>query len=319
MNRNQALLVALTLAAMILVAAVSVLRSDDQDGEDDRVRVVASFYPLGHMAREIGGDRVSVTTLVPENSEVHGWQPSPSDIVAADDAHVLVYNGAGLDPWFEEDVLETIYAGDAVVVETTHGLDLLDREGHQHGDGGDGGHDHGEVDPHTWLSPWMAMWQGQAIHEALVEADPGGEVGYTDRWNGLRERLETLDGRYLDGLNGTAHDTIVVSHEAYGYLAHRYGFQQHGVIGLSAEEQPSAGAIAGLVDEMVELGIFTVYVDPVYSDDYARTLEAEVEEETSEDVVVLRLYLMTGRVDGLDMMEQMERNLDNLVTGLEGG
>ena len=144
-------------------------------------------------------------------------------------------------------------------------------------------------------------------------------MGYTDRWNGLRERLETLDGRYLDGLNGTAHDTIVVSHEAYGYLAHRYGFQQHGVIGLSAEEQPSAGAIAGLVDEMVELGIFTVYVDPVYSDDYARTLEAEVEEETSEDVVVLRLYLMTGRVDGLDMMEQMERNLDNLVTGLEGG
>jgi zinc transport system substrate-binding protein len=72
------------------------------------------------------------------------------------------------------------------------------------------------------------------------------------------------------------------------------------------------------VDEMVGLGIYTVYVDPVYSDDYARTLETEVEDETGEDVRVLELYLMTGEVDGLDMMDQMERNLDNLHAGLVG-
>jgi zinc transport system substrate-binding protein len=291
--------------------------SGEEEVEEAELTVVASFYPLGYMAGEIGGPDVEVIVLVPENSEVHGWQPSPSDIVAADNADVLVYNGAGLDEWFEDDVLDTIDVGDAIVVETTRGLELIDADGHDHD--GDGGDAHEGADPHTWLSPWMAMQQGQAIFDALVEADPARELEYDERWLALRGELLSLDGLYLTRLNGTAHDKVIVSHEAYGYLAHRYGFEQHGVIGLSAEEQPSAATIAGIVEEMVELGIYTVYVDPVYSDEYARTLETEVEEETSEDVDVLELYLMTGEVDGLDMLEQMERNLENLATGLGEG
>jgi zinc transport system substrate-binding protein len=208
-----------------------------------------------------------------------------------------------------------------VVVETTRDVDLLDADGtdHDHGDDGD---DHGGSDPHTWISPHVALQQAEAVYDALVEADPDNAGDYATRWEDLRQRLEDLDARYSEGLNDTEHGVIIVTHAAFGYLANRYGFEQHGVIGLSADEQPSAAAIADLADEMVELGIFTVFIDPVYSDDYARTLQSEVERETGETVATLELYFMAGVVNGLDYMDQMERNLANLQEGLgarEGG
>ncbi len=315
MTREQKVLVVGTVVVLVSLV-IGALATMAPAGEDDgKVSVVASFYPLGYLVEEIGGEHVTVRTLVPENSELHAWQPSPSDIVAADDAEVLVYNGAGLDPWFEDDILGSIDVGDAVVVETTRDVDLLEADGTAH-DHGEDDHDHEAMDPHTWIEPYVAMQQAEAIYDALVEADPDNAGAYSANWDVLRQRLLLLHTDYLEGLNDTEHDVIIVTHSAFGYLAHRYGFEQHGVIGLSADEQPSAAAIADLADEMVELGIFTVFVDPVYSDDYARTLRTEVERETGETVAIVELYFMVGEMDGLDYMDQMERNLENLKAGL---
>ena len=321
MTRGQRILVIGTVVVIVAVIAGMLMAVGPSDEDDGKVSVVASFYPLGYLAEEIGGEHVTVRTLVPENSEPHAWQPSPSDILAADDADVLVYNGAGLDTWFEDDILGSVDVGDAVVVETTREASLIEAEGTVH-DHGEDEHDHEGMDPHTWISPYLALQQGEAIYGALVEADPDNVDAYTSSWNDLKKRLEDLDEAYSEDLNDTEHQVIIVTHSAFGYLAHRYGFEQHGVIGLSADEQPSAAAIADLADEMVEEGIYTVFVDPVYSDDYAQTLKTEVERETGETVTIVELYFMGGEMDGLDYMGQMERNLDNLKVGLgaqEGG
>ena len=314
MNWKQAVLVVVATLFMISVVAIGLVGDTGQADDDGRLRVVTTLYPLGYMAKEIGGDLVSVVTLVPPNQEVHVFNPSTSDMLAADRADVLLYNGAGLDLWFEEDLLVELDTGDKVVVDTTRDLEILEAGG-GHG-GEDDGHDVGVHDPHTWISPDTALQQALAVYEALVEADAGNEAAYTSAWQAFRGRLEALDAEYEERLSNSTFDTIIVSHEAYGYLANRYGFEQHGVIGISADEQPSAATIADLVTLMEELGIDSVFVDPIYSDDYAMTLKDELEARTGREVAILDLYFMLGPVDDMDLLQQMEANLENLAEGL---
>lgn len=310
MNWKQASLIAVTIMMFTSVLAIGL--SEEPMGDDHVPRVVVSFYPLGHLAKEIGKGVVSVKVLMPPNQEVHAFHPTTQDWLEAARADVLVYNGAGADPWFENELLPDLDTTEKVVVETTAGLDLLDAR--QDDNGGDE-HGHDGVDPHTWLSPRMALLQGQAIYEAL-RIRYGSERLDTN-WGSLRQRLETLDEEYISTLANASHGEVIVSHEAYGYLADRYGFEQHGVIGLSAEEQPSVASIIDLVTLMEDEGIFSVFVDPVYSDDYARTIREELEDRTGENVRVLQLYFCLGPVDGLDYVGQMETNLANLAIALE--
>ncbi|MFA5571657.1 MAG: zinc ABC transporter substrate-binding protein, partial [Candidatus Bathyarchaeia archaeon] len=126
-----------------------------------------------------------------------------------------------------------------------------------------------------------------------------------------------LEGDYLNTLGNTTKNTIFVSHEAFGYIASRYGFEQHGVIGLSADEQPSAATLANLVATMVAYETYTVYVDPIYSNKYAQTIQTEVQTQTGKPVTILELYLILGPTDNMDLLEQMQINLTNLKIGLE--
>jgi zinc transport system substrate-binding protein len=109
---------------------------------------------------------------------------------------------------------------------------------------------------------------------------------------------------------------IFVSHAAFGYLASRYDFEQHGVIGLSADEQPSISSITNIVNMMREHETYTIYVDPVYSSEYANTLKNELQSKTGHTVTILELYLMLGPSEGKDLIEQMQTNLANLKIGL---
>ncbi len=288
--------------------------------EQQGIQIVASFYPLAFFAEQIGGDYVTVTQLIPENTELHAWQPSISDITAASNADILIYNGAQLDHWFEEDILSTIDKTGKIIVETTEGITLLesetvnehDGENHEHES-----HEHDLYDPHTWVSPFIASQQAEKIYDALVEKDPEHTDYYTQHWNQLQQRFTTIDTSFQDGLSTKQKDAIFVTHAAFGYLADRYGFHQHGVIGLSADEQPSASTISTLVSTMIEYETYTVYVDPVYSDSYAQTLKSTLESSTGQNVQILTLYIMSGTVGNMNYFEQLEKNLENLKIGLQ--
>jgi zinc transport system substrate-binding protein len=311
MNKSQFLLVAIAVAAAASLVAASLYVGVWK--ADDRVQVVASFYPLAYMAEEIGGDRVSVNCLIPYNTEVHAWQPSPSDIVAADKADVLLYNGAGLDHWFEDEILPALGASDRIVAETTDGIELI-AGGHEDEDD----HEHSDTDPHTWLSPFIAEQQAENVYNALVAADPDGAAYYAGRWDNLSAKLTALDIRYQTELSTKTNGTVIVAHGAYGYLAYRYNFEQRGILGLSADEQPSSTALADIADLMQEENISTLYVDPIYSDAYVQTLKAEFSSSTGIEVSVYELYLILGPTDDMDYIQQMEQNLDNLKKGLVG-
>ena len=312
MNKRQKFFVIATitivLTAMVAAAYYSIL----QEGMDGgKLKVVASFYPLAFFAQEIGGEEVTVRQLIPDNLEVHTWQPSFADILAVDEADVIIYNGASLDHWFEEEILSNIDSSNKIIVETTKGVKLLETET-EHSD------EHEELyGPHTWISPFIAKQQAQKIYEALIQKDPNHEEYYTERWQNLKMRFEELDNKYMSGLSTKNKEEIFVAHSAFGYLADRYGFKQYGVIGISADEQPSASVYANLVEIMIDHETYVVYVDPVYSDESAQTLKNELERLSGQDVQILKLYFMLGDMDGLDYFGQQEKNLENLKIGLE--
>lgn len=219
MNKKQKILLVVTTITIILVIAIVGLFSANLP-ENGKIKVVATFYPLAFLSQEIGGDYIEVTQLVSSNTEIHSWEPSASHILAAENADMIVFNGAGLDHWLEDDVLTALSSNKKrTAVDTTHGLDLLMGEEHEHEEqSGEEEHEHGLYDPHTWVSPYMAKLQAQKIYDALVQIDPQHESDYTQRWQALEEKLAGLDENYTVLLSNARKDAIFVSHEAFGYL-----------------------------------------------------------------------------------------------------
>ncbi|MFP3951654.1 MAG: metal ABC transporter substrate-binding protein [Candidatus Bathyarchaeia archaeon] len=302
---------------LLLLAGVGVLFLGGGPGEPEsgKIKIIATIYPLSYYAEQIGGDRVEVTQLIPNNSEVHSWQPSISDIVAAEEADIILSNGAGLDHWLEDDILPSIDMEGKTLVETTEGAELITLEGQAIDDE----HGHAVLDPHTWISPYMAQHQAGKVYEALAEYDSANNEYYEERWTSFESELQRLDDQYMTEVaaRSARRNKIFTTHTAFGYLAHRYGFEQHGVVGVSADEQPSTATISRILDLMTEEEIYTIYVDPIYAEEYAQTLRSELEERTGEEVQILKLYFMLGPMDGLDYLEQMVANLENLKEGLQ--
>jgi zinc transport system substrate-binding protein len=311
MNKRQKLFVTATAIIVLTAVFATAFYSQQNKTENGKLKVVATFYPLAFFVQQIGGEEVTVKQLIPDNTEVHTWQPSFADILAIDEAEVIIYNGASLDHWFEDDILPAIDSSNKIVVETTKGVKLTETET-EHSD------EHEELyDPHTWISPFLAKQQAQKIYEALIQKDPDHEGYYSERWQNLKTQFEELDNKYLTGLSTKNKENVFVAHSAFGYLADRYGFKQHGVIGISADEQPSASVYANLVDIMIEYETYVVYVDPVYTAESIQTLKNDLDTRTEQSVQILKLYLMLGVIDGLDYFGQQEKNLENLKIGLE--
>lgn len=307
----------LVIGAILTVAILFVIASTFPTTifPTDKLRVVATFYPLAFFTQEIGGEHVKVTQLVPSNTEIHNWEPSAQDIAAAETADIIVYNGGGIDHWMEAEILPALTKTKTRInIDTTNGLVLLKvKEIEESVDA----NNHGVYDPHTWLSPNMAKLQAEKIYEALVQQDPSHEIYYTNNWLKLKTSLEQIDANYTTTFFTKQKSTIFVSHEAFGYLADRYNFTQQGLIGLSADQQPSAATIANIIDLMLKYETYVIYVDPIYSQEYARTLKNELETQTGQAITILRLYIATGPVDGKNYLQQQLINLENLKIGLE--
>ncbi len=311
MNKRQALFITVTAIIVLTVVFFTAFYTHQNKTENDKLNVVATFYPLAFFAKQIGGEEVAVRQLIPDNTEVHTWQPSFDDILAIEEAEVIIYNGASLDHWFKNDILPVINISNKVIVKTTTGVKLIETET-KHAD------EHEELyDPHTWISPFIAKQQAQNIYDALIQKDPDHEAYYSEHWQNLKTQFEKLDNRYLTELSTKHKEDIFVAHAAFGYLADRYGFKQHGIIGISADEQPSASVYANLVEMMIEYETYVVYVDPVYTDESIQTLKNDLETRTDQNVHILKLYFMLGTIDNLDYFEQQEKNLENLKLGLE--
>ncbi|QXC59448.1 zinc ABC transporter substrate-binding protein [Aquihabitans sp. G128] len=308
--RPLALVVALAAGAVLLAGCGS---GDGGAAADGKLRVEASFYPLQWMAEEVGGDLVSVANLTKPGAEPHDLELSPKDVAALSDADVVVYL-SGFQPAVDDALAESGATTFDAKASARLDLTLAEEANHAGGDGADEGHDDeaGAVDPHFWLDPTRLAKVATAFADVLAKQDPDHAATFRSNAARLVGRLDDLDGEYRQALEGCSAKELVTSHQAFGYLAERYGMDQVGIAGLTPEQEPSAAQLASAPDFVAEHRVRTIYFETLVSPDVAETVASEAGVKTA---VLDPIEGLTDASQGRDYLEVMRSNLKHLQAG----
>jgi zinc transport system substrate-binding protein len=291
MNPRKILLV---LLLIIGIASSVVLINPGSSHTNNKLSVVASFYPLYDFAKEVGGDKVTVSNMTPVGAEPHDYEPSPKSLVNAQRASVFVYNGGHMEPWARK-FLES-YTHTAI--KSSNGISL--RTGR---------------DPHFWLDPVLAKQIVNTIRDGLIKADPGNKAYYTERANDYNAQLTQLDKEYRQGLQQCRQHTVISSHQAFGYVAARYGFAVEAIAGLSPEEEPSAERLAALSRLIEDKGIKYVFFERLVSPRLAATIAHETGAQTTVFDPIEGLS-DADQKQGKNYLSVQRENLHNLRSAL---
>ena len=203
------------------------------------VKVLTTFYPVYDYTRNIGGDRVNVTLLVPMTLDVHAFEPTPSSVQAVATANVLIYNGAGLEPWIPS-IVAAADNPNLVLVDSSANISLLlvppafQKENRT-------------IDPHIWLNPILAKQQVANILRGLIQVDPGNAAYFTAKAQAYDANLDVLNQEFVNLTANPATRYFVTFHEAFAYFAKQYDVTQINVAG-PFEEDPTPSEIQNVID-----------------------------------------------------------------------
>lgn len=312
---NLTLLSSLLVVAVLGLAACGSSSSETAGGsggtgpssDDGKLQLVASFYPLQYAAERVGGDGVTVANLTKPGAEPHDLELNPQDVAAVADADLVVYL-SGFQPSVDDAVASE--AGDrAFDAAPAARLDLTGVD-EEHAD--EGTADEGTADPHFWLDPTRLADVGDALADRLAKADPDQADTFTANAAAFRKDLEALDAELEAGLSSCANTDIVTSHQAFGYLAQRYGLTQVGIAGLSPEAEPDAATIARVADFVTENKVATIYYETLVSPAVAETVAAETGAATA---VLDPIEGISDASAAQDYLGVMRANLESLKAG----
>lgn len=290
--------------------------------EGKQVSVVTSFYPLYFLASEIGGDHVKAVNLVASGVEPHDWTPKSRDLDTASKAQLFLYHGAGLEGWVDGFLKGLSKDSKVVTKEISKGIPLIegneDEHDHEHEEehADEESHEHGGLDPHTWVSPKSALTLAENVKNSLIEADSANQADYEKNYEALKGKLEAIDVDYTAKLAQTSNKNIVTSHQAFGYLARDYGLKQISIMGLSPDAEPRAQDLLKIAKFVKANDVKYIFFEELVSDQLAKTLAGEADVET---MVLNPLEGLTPDQEkaGDTYLTLMERNLQNLVQALQ--
>lgn len=292
--------------------------------DKDKISVVTTIYPVYDFACNVAGDKAEIINLVPAGVEPHDFELSTGDMQLLEQADVFIYNGANMEH-FVDKTLASISNKDLIVVECAKDVELLHgTHSHEHEDEEDE-HDENlseeealteQLDPHTWLSVSNAIIETEAIKIALVEADPENADYYESNFDTYKEKLVKLQELYKAELTDLSTDTIVVAHEAFGYLCEEYNLKQEGIEGLTADSEPDSARMKEIIDFCKENDIKIIFFEELVSPKVAETVASEIGAET---MVLNPIEGLTTEqeAEGLDYIGLMEANLEALKKALK--
>ena len=295
--------------AALLAGGLAVTGCSSQESQSpaagDAITVAAAFYPLQFVAEEVGGDRVTVRSLTPPGAEPHDVELSPQQVAELSEADLVLYI-KGFQPAVDEAVEQVV--GDRAV-DVSQGIPLL--TGHGNGDHTDEQGGGATTDPHIWLNPRNMVTIAGTVSERLQQVDAGSASLFQRNQQQLDGELDDLDARWIRGTKSCTSRDLVVSHEAFGYLADAYGFEQVGISGLSPEAEPSPARVAEVADFVKRGNVRTIYFETLVDPRVAQT----VADETGAQTAVLDP--LEGLPEGSDAtyLSVMAQNLQTVVAG----
>ena len=255
-------------------------------GDDDRT-VVASFYPLVFVAQRVSGSDVRVENLTPPGVESHDLELTArqvGEIAAAD----LVVFEKGFQPAVDEAVEQN---ASRAMVNVTDVVPLK------------------QEDPHVWLDPTRLTAITRAVADALADVAPEHADAFHQRADALVTELTALDEDFRTGLADCERTTVVTSHDAFGYLADRYGLQMVGIAGLEPDAEPSLARLKEIQRTIEGTGVTTVFYERLVSPDVAQTLAVDLGISTA---VLDPIEGLTEDTEGEDYLSLMRANLTAL-------
>lgn len=272
---------------------------------EKKLTVVATIFPLYDFAREIGGDKVAVTKLLPPGVEAHAFELKPQDVVRINKADIFIYTGKYMEPWVE-DLLKGVLDKNLEVVDTSNGIEFINDD------------ERGSKDPHIWLDLSRAQKMTQTIAESFAEKDPPNKEFYLDNAKEYNLKLAGLDVRIKAALSSCKIKTIIYAgHYTFGYFAKRYGLKHVSPYnGFSPNAEPSPKNIKELIDMIKKTGSKYIYYEELIEPKAADIIA----EETGAKPMLLSGAHNVSKEDmarGITFLSIMEYDLENLKTGLE--
>jgi zinc/manganese transport system substrate-binding protein len=262
----------LALAAALVVGAAAT-SAPAQDKVHDKVSVLATFSILADFVKQVGGDRVEVSTLVGPDSDAHVYSPSPADAKKVAAAKVVVTNGLGFEGWMSR--LVKASGTKATPVVATKGIKPRRPAGHGHGHGHS--HSHDNTDPHAWQSVANAKVYVANIRAALIAADPAGKAVYEANAAAYLEKLDALDKEIRAMVATIPKDRrrIITGHDAFGYFQAAYGIDFIAPQGVSTESEASARDVGRIITQIKKLKIPAVFLENVTDPRLVQRIAAE--------------------------------------------
>ena len=328
--------------------SVSDTHGDVGTPDDGKLKVVTTLFPYYDFTRQIAGDAVDLSMVIPAGQDSHSFEPTPADIRLIQNADLLICNGGTMEQWVTQ-VLGSLDAPDLKVITMMDYVDVVQEEivegmedsgddhGHDHAhhdeeDGDHADHDHDtedhdhadddhayeiEYDEHIWTSPVNAMKITQVIADTLEEMDPVDAAVFQANEADYLGKLKNLDQEFRDVVDGADLDLIVMADKfPLRYFADTYGLRYRAAFsGCSSDTEPSAKTIAYLIDKVREEQIPAVYYLELSSH---RVAEIISEETGAKPLLFHSCHNVTRREfdNGVTYLELMEQNVVNLREGL---
>lgn len=321
------------------------------ESEGEKLQIYTTLYPLEYFTNEIGGSYVDVTSILPAGADPHTYEPTSKTMVDIATADVFIYNGANLEAYAEK-IQQALIDEDVKMLEATDGLDLSNNE-HEHEEHADeeeseehaheeeeteehadeeseeqhaheedetestedGGHDHGDVDPHVWLDPILSIALAENIKTELVALMPEQEETFEANYQELVSRLESLDSNFHDTIETYEQNEILVAHAAYGYWEKAYGIEQLAISGITSSDEPSQKELENIIEQVKENDINYLFFEQNIKPKVATVIQQETGIESLE---LHNLSVLTEEdiENNYDYFTLMERNLKAIEKAL---
>ena len=298
---------------------------ENNKDEVTQLNVVTTLFPQYDFTKEIGGENVDVTLIIPPGVEPHAFEPTPQDVLKMLDADVLIYTSAEMEPWITS-VLETLDPSKTLVVDASVGVDMIasdhddadheeDADHEDHEDEHD--HDHEGTDPHYWLDPNNAIIMVSNVEVALSKKLPEQATLFIENASKLTHDLETLDQAIVEAVERFDSKTILSGgHFAFGYFAHRYGLENVSPYeGFSPDAEPTPQKIAQLIDTISSTKAKAIYYEELIDPRVAKVIS----DETGVEMLLLHAAHNISKEElskGTTYLEIMYGNLERLKEGL---
>ncbi|MFL0197594.1 metal ABC transporter solute-binding protein, Zn/Mn family [Clostridium sp. WILCCON 0269] len=269
-----------------------------------KIKVVVSFNAMAELASAIGKDKIDITEIVPQGTEPHDFEPTIESMKNLSTARVFIYNGLGMESWTDK-ILKSIDNKNLIVVNASNGSSPI-----KNTNSGDI-KEHGEYDPHLWISLKGAEIQCKNIKDALIKADPSNKKFYEENYNEFSKQLNSLHNEYVEKFNTVKNKNFVTGHAAFAYLCRDYGLKQNSVEDVFAEGEPSAKKLKELVDYCRQNKITTIFMEDTVSAKVSTTLANEI------GAKVEKIYTIESKEDNKNYIESMENNLKIIYNSLK--